>query len=183
MHAARRPEVLPFVAVRLLSLSLAVSVPPTTVTGIVVDQAGHPVPRAMVNVTNPDDGSTVASALTDSDGTFRVAGAPERCRVEAVLTGFEKASAACDAAPLRLTLRVAPVAEALVVSATRTEAPAGQVAAAVTVFDAADIERKQQPLLADLLRAAPGTSIARTGGAGTVTSLFVRGGESNYTKV
>src|SRR4029079_19166895 len=41
----------------------------------------------------------------------------------------------------------------------------------------------QQPLLADLLRAAPGTTVVRSGGLGTVTSLFVRAGESNYTKV
>ena len=61
---------------------------------------------------------------------------------------------------------IAPVAENIVVSATRTEAPSGQVAAAVTVFDAAEIERKQQPLLADLLRDAPGTTVVRTGAPG-----------------
>ena len=68
-------------------------------------------------------------------------------------------------------------------SATRTEAPLGQVASGVTVFDAAEIERNQQPPLADLLRGAPGRSVVANGGRGAVTSLFVRGGESNYTKV
>ena len=76
------------------------------------------------------------------------------------LAGFQTASATVPdtASPMRLTLAVAPVSEAIVVSATRTEAPAGQVAASVTVFDGAEIERKQQPLLADLLRDAPGTT-------------------------
>src|SRR5438309_11699021 len=95
MHAARRPEVLPFLAVRLLSLSLAVSSPPSTVTGIVVDQAGRPVPRAIVQVVGPD-GAAAATTLTDADGVFRVTGAPASCRVEAALTGFSKASGACD---------------------------------------------------------------------------------------
>jgi vitamin B12 transporter len=84
---------------------------------------------------------------------------------------------------VRITLAVAPVKEALVVSATRGEAPSSQVAASVTVLDAAEIERRQTPLVADLLRTVPGAAIVRTGAIGNVTSLFLRGGESNYTKV
>jgi vitamin B12 transporter len=180
MHAARRPAVLS-VPVRLFALSLTLSAP-SPLTGVVVDASGHPVPRAIVQVIGAD-GIATASVVTDAEGAFRIASPPPSCRVEASLTGFSTATAACDATPLRLTLGIAPVSEAIVVSATRTEAPAGQVAASVTVFDGADIDRKQQPLLADLLRDAPGTTIVRTGGLGTVTSLFVRGGESNYTKV
>jgi outer membrane cobalamin receptor len=164
----------------LLCLSLLFS--PGDVTGVVVDETGRPVPRAVVQIVSAD-GST-ASVFTDGGGTFRITSPPPGCRVQVMLGGFEPASADCRTdAPLRLTLAVAPVAERIVVSATRTEAPAGQVAASMTVFDAAAIERKQQPLLADLLRDAPGTTIVRTGGLGTVTSLFVRAGESNYTKV
>jgi len=168
--------------VHLLSLALVFSSGPASVTGVVVDSAGRAVPRAAVQIIAAD-GSTVATTVTGADGTFRVADAPAACRVEASLTGFSNASAACDAAPLRLTLNVAPVTDAIVVSATRTEAPAGQVAAAVTVFDRAEIDRKQQPLLADLLRDAPGVTIVRAGAPGGVTSMFIRGGESNYTKV
>ncbi len=66
---------------------------------------------------------------------------------------------------------------------TRTEAPADQTGASVTAFTAADLERRRVPLVADLLRSTPGTMLIRTGGVGSVTSLFVRGGESNYNKV
>src|SRR5205085_11497920 len=64
-----------------------------------------------------------------------------------------------------------------------TEAPAGQVGASVTTFTAEDLERRRVPLVADLLRATPGVQVIRTGAAGGVTSLFVRGGESSYNKV
>ena len=166
----------------LLSISLSAFSAAGPISGVVVDPAGRAVPRAVVQILAAD-GTTAATLLTDADGSFRVASGPDGCRVHVSLPGFQPATAACSSTPLRVALGLAPVSEAIVVSATRTEAPAGQVAASVTVFDAADIERKQQPLLADLLREAPGTMIARTGGLGTVTSLFVRGGESNYTKV
>lgn len=162
------------------SLSLSLFNP---ITGVVVDGAGRPVPRASIDVIAAD-GSVAATTFTETDGTFAVQSAPDGCRVRASLPGFEPASAACRTdAPLEITLSVAPVAEHIVVSATRTEAPSGQVASAATVFDAEQIERRQQPLLADLLRQAPGTAIVRVGAPGSVTSLFVRGGESNYTKV
>jgi vitamin B12 transporter len=153
------------------------------VTGVVVDSSGRPVPRALVQVLTRD-GAPAASIFTEADGTFRVAAAPDGCRLQASLTGFQPASGDCRTdTPVKLTLGVAPLAEHVVVSATRTEAPSGQVAASVTVFDGAEIERKQEPPLADLLRGATGTTVVRAGAPGTVTSLFVRGGESNYTKV
>ena len=169
-----------------LSLSLSLLVPdPAAITGIVVDQSGRPLPRAEVRIVSPGV-SQAGSTFTDVDGSFRlaaVAGAAE-CRVEASLNGFRAASSECRSdAPVRLTLAVAPVQETVVVSATRTEVPSGQLASGVTVFDAVDIERQQSPQLADLLRDAPGTTVVRSGGLGSVTSLFVRGGESNYNKV
>jgi len=162
-----------------IGLSLLLSL---DVTGVVTDQSGQPVPRAIVQVI-ARDGTTAASTFTDADGAFHISNAPDGCRVQASLTGFLTAIKECSASAVALTLSVAPVAEHVVVSATRTEAPSGQVGSTVTVFDANDIERRQQPLLADLLRDAPGTTVVRVGAPGAVTSLFVRGGESNYTKV
>ena len=89
----------------------------------------------------------------------------------------------CGAGPIEVRLTLAPVREAIAVSATRSEAPVSQLGASVTVFDASDLERRQSPAVADLLTASPGVTIARTGGYGSVTSLFVRGGESDYNKV
>ena len=71
----------------------------------------------------------------------------------------------------------------MVVTATRMEAPADQVGASVTTFTAEDLARRATPLVADLLRTSPGAIVVRSGGVGTVTSLFVRGGDSSYNKV
>lgn len=157
--------------------------PQSPISGVVVDDAGRPVPRVAVDVI-ASSGTVAATIFTDAEGSFTAPSAPDGCRLRASLAGFRPASIDCRAdAPVTLTLAVAPIAEQIVVSATRTEAPSGQVASAVTVFDAEEIERRQQPPLSDLLRQAPGTAVVRVGAPGSVTSLFVRGGESNYTKV
>jgi outer membrane cobalamin receptor len=150
--------------------------------GTVVDSSGRPVPRAFVRVIDAG-GRETSQTFTDESGAFSVQG-DGACRVEAALTGFRPASVRCeDARPLRIVLPVAPIEEHVIVSATRTEAPASQAGASATVFTAADLERRQTPLLADLLESTPGAMIVRSGAPGAVTSLFVRGGESDYNKI
>lgn len=171
---------IPSVPSVFLALALASGASPIHVTGTVVDQHGAPLPRVWVHASQETVG-----VFTTTDGTFSldVADAAS-CRIEAALAGFETASLPCGtAADLRFVLRVQPIAETVVVSATRTDAPSGQVTAGVTVFDRDEIERRQTPSAAALLRLAPGASVIRSGGAGAVTSLFVRGGESSYNKI
>src|SRR5471030_3294338 len=67
--------------------------------------------------------------------------------------------------------------------ATRMPTPLAQVASSVTVITAADIEARQERSLTDVLRSVPGLFITQTGGAGGQTSLFMRGTNSNHTKV
>ena len=73
--------------------------------------------------------------------------------------------------------------EGVVVSATRLPTPVDEIASSVTVITAADIAARQDRSLPDLLRQVPGLSITQTGGAGGQTSLFLRGTNSNHTKV
>ncbi len=55
--------------------------------------------------------------------------------------------------------------------------------ATVSVIDRAEIERSQAPDLLSLLRLQAGVDIARTGGAGQSTSVFLRGSNSNHVLV
>ncbi len=152
-------------------------------SGSVLDEDGGALPRARVRLLGVD-GAELAQGFTDTRGEFRFDRAGcEGCRVEAASPGFETAAAAAGASPVQIVLRVGPIREAVVVSATRGEAPASQVGSAVTVFDAEAIERRGTPLVGELLRSTPGVAVVRVGGLGNLTSMFVRGGESSYNKV
>jgi vitamin B12 transporter len=73
--------------------------------------------------------------------------------------------------------------ETVVVTATRTSRAADKVSAPVIVIDRATIERSMATDLADLLKFHAGLDIARNGGPGQPTSVFIRGTESNHTLV
>src|SRR3954471_7898483 len=77
------------------------------------------------------------------------------------------------------TTRIEPV----VVTATRNPVAIGDLPASVTVLSGADLRARGVVLVSDALREVPGVTIARAGSFGGQTSLFVRGGQSNYTKV
>ncbi|KQX25726.1 TonB-dependent receptor [Sphingomonas sp. Root50] len=74
-------------------------------------------------------------------------------------------------------------ADSIVVTATRTETRLSEVGKSISVIDAELIEQRQTVPLADLLRTQPGITIQRNGGLGGVTSLFIRGAQSDQTVV
>lgn len=71
----------------------------------------------------------------------------------------------------------------IVVTATRTETPQNQIASAVTVIDRRAIEQSGKSRVSELLRSVPGLSLVQQGGPGQVTSVFMRGTESNHVLV
>jgi outer membrane cobalamin receptor len=155
-----------------------------TVSGIVVDESGRAVPRAFVRAVAAAGQSPSPSVFADERGRFALTvDSAQPCRLLVALPGFEPAEASCAADEVRITLKVGPIREHVMVTATRTAAPASQVGASITVFTEADLERRQTPLVADLLASTPGAMMIRSGAPGTLTSLFVRGGESDYNKV
>ena len=72
---------------------------------------------------------------------------------------------------------------AVVVTATRLPTPIGSAPAAVTVLSGDDLRARGIVRLADALREVPGAAVVQSGSAGAATSLFLRGAESDYTKV
>jgi len=71
----------------------------------------------------------------------------------------------------------------IVVTATRTAQTVDQSLAAVTVISRDDIDRAQAGDIVDLLRTQAGVDVARTGGTGQQTSVFLRGTNSNHVLV
>src|SRR5262249_39478615 len=82
-----------------------------------------------------------------------------------------------------IILEVQPIRNAVVVTATRTPTPSMAVGSSVDVIDRAAIEASEAPQAIDLLRNVSGLAIMRSGDIGGITSLFTRGGESDYTKI
>jgi len=155
-----------------------------SITGTVVDPSGAAVPRATVRLRDAT-GAAVASTLTDAAGQFRFAGLPAgNYTVEVEVTGFALARQVVRAGQeVKITLAVAPVRERLVVTATRTEAPSGQLGSSASVLAADEIESYHSATLTELLRRLPGLIPTQTGAPGALTSLFVRGAESDHNRV
>lgn len=73
--------------------------------------------------------------------------------------------------------------EDIVVTATRTSGVSTSSLSSVSVITEQDIKQYQYQSLAEALNSLPGISIANTGGLGKLTSLFMRGTESNHTQI
>lgn len=84
---------------------------------------------------------------------------------------------------IAIPLTVAAIEDSMVISATRTEARTAETPAKTFVVSASELLLAQRINVFDALRLSPGVAVAQTGRRGGVTSLFVRGGESDYTKV
>lgn len=73
--------------------------------------------------------------------------------------------------------------EEVVVTATRTPQPEDDTLAAVTVITRSQIEASQARSMEELLRGTEGLAIGNSGGAGKLTSFFVRGTDADHLLV
>jgi vitamin B12 transporter len=73
--------------------------------------------------------------------------------------------------------------DTIIVTATRIPTPEEQIASSITVVSADDIAARQLQTLPDVLKDVPGLNLVQTGGPGGQTSVFMRGTNSNHTKV
>ena len=157
------------------------------VRGVVTDPAGARVPRATLLLATPL--AVLSTTQSDGAGEYRFDGvAPGRYEIRAVAEGFRADSipvtvGAGDEVQVPVQLHVSAVAESVVVSASQVEVPLARAADSVTVMSARDLAVRQVETVADALRTVPGLSVSRNGGRGGVTSLFPRGGDSDYTLV
>ena len=188
--AHNRPVFTPLsVALLLVPLMLASSVQAARagdVRGVVTDPAGRPVVSVRVAVVGPLGARTV---FTDAEGRFDVSNLPAGTyRLLADAPGLHgstepTAIAADEVRTLDVSLALSPVAESVVVSAAQVETPLDSVSGNVTVITSAQLRERQVESFGDALRTVPGLTVSRSGGRGALTSMFPRGGESDYTLV
>lgn len=79
--------------------------------------------------------------------------------------------------------QAAPQLKETVVTATRSAQPLSDVVADVSIIDRQQIERSGAVAVADVLKRIAGVEIARNGGPGSTTSVYLRGAEMRFTAV
>ena len=91
-------------------------------------------------------------------------------------------AALASAASLAESVEV-PDADRVFVTATRSPTPLDEILASVLVIDRAAIEASAAGDVPELLRFHAGLDLARNGGPGQTTAVFIRGADSNHTLV
>jgi vitamin B12 transporter len=157
-----------------------------SIQGAVRDASGGALPGATVTVVVAD--RAVVAATAGGDGRYQVqapAGVPLELQVQ--LEGF--ADQAIEIAGIERTLtrdivlQIGRVSDRLVVTASRGTESRASVTQSVTVATTEDIQALGAGSLADVMRFVPGVAVEGAGRDGAVTTMFSRGGESDYNLV
>ncbi len=73
--------------------------------------------------------------------------------------------------------------DTIVATGARTPVAADTLGTSISLLEGEEIERRQIPIMSDLLRAIPGLAVNRTGGPGQLSQVRIRGAEGNHTLV
>ena len=153
----------------------------------VVDPQSAAVAGAQVELFPVDSSTPAAIATTSAEGVAVFRGtAAASYRVRVLAAGFAVEStdiSASNSETITVSLRLAPAAETVTVSATRTLVPGSAAGADVEVLSAGQLEVMRPVAADDALHFLPGAVVSSAGQRGGLSSLFVRGGESTYNKV
>lgn len=168
------------------TLLLASASHAVTVHGTVTDSVGLPVSNA--NVALVQNGKVILSGVSRYDGTYQLSGgASGQFYVLAAGKSFRQVATrafyggSLDVVEQNIVLEPEWVRQSIVVTATGTPTPQAQVSASVTTIPATDFSNRAE--LVDPLRQVPGFDVVQTGQRGGVTSVFIRGGNSDANKV
>ena len=91
--------------------------------------------------------------------------------------------AAAESQTINLRLGLEPLSSSVVVTANTQPTDLSHTPAPVDIVGSQEIEKRQAVSLPDLLATQPGVAIARTGRFGGLTTLFLDGGNSSFTKI
>jgi len=142
------------------------------VRGVVYDPSGRPIEGAQV-------ACGAETRVTDSQGAFEL---PSTCEATVTKPGFAPVKLSLPAAN-PITLPLERTSERVVVTATGSPVAIEEAGVAADVFTAPDFAPPHVPFVQDLLRDVSGVDVVQTGQNGGLTSVFVRGGNSNAALV
>jgi outer membrane cobalamin receptor len=149
--------------------------------------SGDRVSGVQVSLFRASDNSGVGVQTTAGDGTATFPNLPDgQYRVVILAPGFAEQSlqvAIPATQTLGIGLKLATTPQTVVVSATATPTPAEQTGTSVGVLTSEQLNAINPIAAPDALLYIPGAIVSTAGRRGNISSLFVRGGESNYNKV
>jgi outer membrane cobalamin receptor len=158
-----------------------------TISGMVLDPDGRAVAGARVTLLYAM--AELEVRQTNAQGQYRFAGLRGgNYQVVATFAGLDQLPENIE---LRedeqrtsdLHLKLSALQDLLVVSAEPGGALTSVIGSSVSVVSGQEIEDRAPQAALDVLRGLPGVEINQSGGRGTVTSAFIRGGNSNYNLV
>src|SRR5580704_12522300 len=187
MPACSRPcRPLIFCAFLALLSAIPARVCAVIVHGIVTDPLGAAVPNATVTLV--ENGQSVANANTAPDGSFQVSTSDSgRFYVLVSRETFRQLATesfyavSLESVERNVVLEPEWVRQQIVVTPSGTSVPQAQVSASVDVLREPDFQNQAD--LVDPLRQIPGVTVVQQGQLGSITSLFVRGGNSAANKI
>ncbi len=151
----------------------------------VVDPQSAAVAGAQVSLVRATE-KIPATQMTSAEGmaVLHVSGTgPYRVKILAPGFAAETVEVPSQAETFTVTLHLATAAETVVVSATRTPVADEAAGADVDSLSGAELTTMQPVAANDAVRFLPGAVVNTAGQRGGLSSLFVRGGNSNYNKV
>jgi outer membrane cobalamin receptor len=151
----------------------------------VVDPSSAAVSGARVAVYAANSRQALALATSDAQGVARFRNLNGTgLHVEVLAPGFAGLTLVVQSAvELTARLQLAPQSETVVVTAAASPVEAGLTGLNVSTLDAATLTTMQPVAASDAIRFLPGVVLGDSGNRGGQTSLFVRGGDSDYNKV
>ncbi len=169
------------------SLYAESSAPEAHLSGRITDASSYTVAGAKITAQLENAMAPAASTSSAADGTYFLVLPPGRYWIRFERTAFvpreiSLSLADTDARTLDVKLEIAQASENVVVTANAQPLELSQTPAAVDVVTQDEIHRRQLVSLADALQTLPGATIARTGREGGLTTVFLDGGNSNFTK-
>ena len=154
--------------------------------GIVTDATGGTLPGSEVRLTQTGSGHS-QTIVTGDDGRYLFPNLEDgRYLLQVQFGGFRKVAVTIAVAGQTrhdLMLELSSLAEQIVVTGTRIPTPLHQEGRSVSVITAQEIELRQQRFVYDALQSLPGIQVTRSGSFGSLSTVSIRGLESDQTLV
>jgi len=151
------------------------------VKGTVTDPSGAPVGGAQISVVSRV--GVEAQTVSAANGSFElsVADIPD-ARLVVTAPGFSTQTLVAGPT-VAVLLEIAPQVDSVRVVGSAIDVPASMQGSSVSIVPSEEVRQRNEPYAMDLLRYLPGMEFNQTGSPGGLSSLFLRGGDSDFSLV